>query len=193
MKLLKLTIDQTHEIYDTFLQEDFPADEIKPWKNIERMWLLGGYSAFAAYEGETVAAYALCSYIREPRVMLLDYLAVNKDMRGRGVGSWILKELAQRIKNMGIENLLIETEALDRAKNEKQLQERLRRNHFYEKNGAILTPVVGEVYGVYYSVWQVPVDQAWSNEDCLEAYKGIYRFMMVAKAYIEYFWAQISD
>ncbi|WP_091067333.1 GNAT family N-acetyltransferase [Paenibacillus sp. NFR01] len=69
-------------------------------------------------------------------MLIIDYLAVRKDLRGSGLGTRFLEWLGEWAKQThGISGILIEAESGDTP-------EHLERIRFWERNGFVLTPYV---------------------------------------------------
>lgn len=160
-----LSIEEAQSVYKAHLKRHFPKDETKPWKSIERMWKRGEYFAVGIYEdGESVGPDTLRGYafFVEPKdcgACLLDYYAILPEYRSSGLGGRSLQRLAELCAERG-RYILLETEDLDFAKNEAQVEERQRRDSFYERNGCTKTDVKGSIFGVRYAIWCLgtPVD-----------------------------------
>lgn len=86
----ELTSGEVRDIYNRYMKQDFPPQELKPLKNIERMRERGEYSCYGSFEDGRLKAYA---FVAEPRgggMVLLDYLAAVSDERSAGHGSRML-------------------------------------------------------------------------------------------------------
>lgn len=175
-----LTIEQTTEIYNAYIHLHFPPEEIKPLKNIQRMWENGSYQALAMYEpkenGTNLIGYAFCAMAPDCRMLLLDYLAIVEEYRGLGMGGLFLSEMQKCLTEY--EGILIETEDIDFAEDEEQRQLRKKRDAFYEHNGVVRTGIKSRIYGVHFANWQLPVRQAFSDEECKRNLEAIYKVMV---------------
>lgn len=182
----EISLDMTKNIYDEYINEYFPKGEVKPFSHIERMWNDGCYSALALYDDENdkVAGFAFFANSKESRHILLDYLAVVKEYRCMGLGGIFLNGMREYVK--GYEGILIETEDVDMAENEEQLNERTRRNAFYKGNNAQQTGIHACVYGVDYSIWNVPLDKETDVKKCCESLQDIYKEIAPGKRYEEH-------
>lgn len=175
------------DIYSQYLTKHFPADEVKPLKSINRMWDMGAYSAYAMWDGDAATrdgdadrsaliGYAFFATAPACDLILLDYFAILDLYRGQGLGSLFLQELKNLLPDY--KGILIETEDIDRAQNEAELQTRRKRDLFYEKNGALRTGVKGTVYGVHYAVWNFPLSGISDDVSCQKGIEQIYRIMI---------------
>lgn len=183
--------EQTAEIYKKHLERHFPPEEVKPLKNIYRMWDAGAYRVLGMYkqgekqggEQSALIGYAFFAMVRD--VLLLDYFAVLEPYRGQGLGSLFLRELREKLQ--GFTGLLIETEDAESAATEEELYERRQRDIFYERNGARRTGIRSEVYGVHYAIWDYPIERAASREECREQLTEIYRMMLEGDRFERFF------
>ena len=102
----ELRADERESWYRDKLRRDFPADELKPRAMIEKLIGQGRYHCYGFFdEAGHPAAYAYTMECEE--YVLLDYLAVEPDARGQGIGSQVLPLLGEMI---GGRTMLIEAE-----------------------------------------------------------------------------------
>lgn len=154
----------------------FPKYERKPFGIILSMWRKGKTDVWYFESDGRFAGFA--ATINDDSLILLDYLAVAKGMRGRGNGSRILSELKKRYAGKG---LFVEIEsACEPASNQ---EERMRRKQFYIANGMHPSRVMASVFGVKMELlcWNCRVDfcryhafyrdnySAWAAENIIEA------------------------
>ncbi len=157
--------EEAYFIFKHYLKHHFPADEVKPWKSIARMWADGCYFAVGVFEdaGDIPAGASNDSlgalrgyafFVESPDCdgCLLDYYAILPEYRDAGLGGRTLQRLAELVRGKS-KYILLETEDIDFAKNEDQVSERTRRDAFYTRNGCVKTDVKGKVFTVHYAVW----------------------------------------
>ncbi len=126
-------------LYQTAMAEDFPAAERKPLPLLRRLWREGVCSAWALLDDDgTRRAYAVLEQPPSGVACLLDYLAVDASVRGRGFGGEMLRQLASAHPRGAI---MLEIERVERAADAAQLAERTRRRRFYLQNGVHPTGV----------------------------------------------------
>lgn len=194
----KLTLEQTAEIYQKWIYEHFPKDEVKPLKNIRDMWSRGCYRALGLYdasgknayiengkEDSELIGYAFFVSLPDSDMILLDYLAVLSDYRSLGLGSEFLKKM-KAVLQPEYKGILIETEDIERAVNEEELRTRKRRDSFYAENGAVPTGIKSEVYGVPYTIWIYRTDDQKAEsgyEENLKGLKRIYETMFLPERF----------
>lgn len=125
-ELRLLTIDEMKKIYEQYLVCDFPADEVKPFWRIQDMYESGFYYAYGYFVQGELKAYLFLVQCED--AVLLDYFAVISDARGQGYGSTAMRLLQEEVAP---KILILESENPEFAKDEKDLQIREKRLHFY--------------------------------------------------------------
>ena len=96
--------------------------------------------------------------------MLLDYYAFMEEYRCRGLGSVFLHEIQ---KQSDFPGCFIECEAPETADCAEQRELRERRIRFYERNGAVLTQVRAQLFGVTYRMLVLsPLKEELHGENC---------------------------
>lgn len=145
----ELRADERESWYREKLQRDFPADELKPYARIEALVGQGVYHCCLFADGAgTEMAYA---YWKDcGKFVLLDYLAVEPEARGKGVGSAALRILSEEIA--AGRTMLIEAENPACAGSLAEQAARKARIRFYQKGGMRLSGVLEEAFGVEYRI-----------------------------------------
>lgn len=138
MEIRKLTVPELKFLYRGEMLRSFPANEIKKYRHIRKGVKKGTYYGYGAFIDNKLSAYALICV--SDRVGLLDYLAVNPELRGQGIGKKMVEYL---IKNEM--NLIIEADSPDLSPNEAEKAVRVRRIHFYDNCGCINTGVKARI------------------------------------------------
>ena len=171
----ELTSGEVRDIYNRYMKQDFPPQELKPLKNIERMRERGEYSCYGSFEDGRLKAYA---FVAEPRgggMVLLDYLAAVSDERSAGHGSRMLGFLREACAEKG--GILIEAEDPAFAADEADGGIRRRRIRFYDKNGSRDTGVRAVVFATEYVILHLGKELV-RPEQILREYETIYRMMV---------------
>ena len=147
----ELSLQEMQEIYDTKMKGDFPPAEIKPFSTIRAMHERGEYLGLGMLTAEGgILAYAFFVICRpDGQAVLLDYFAVDKDRRGEGIGSRMLREIIERFADIPV---LLESEDPDHACDEADRKKREKRLSFYHRNNALDTGVRAWVFDVDYRV-----------------------------------------
>ena len=103
-------------------------------------------------------------------MVLLDYLGVCPDLRGRGLGSACLKKLLEYCRG---QTILVEAEAEISGLPDGERALRRRRLEFYRRAGFVPLPWCSRIFGVDYAVLAgggVP-----APEEAMAAYARLYR------------------
>lgn len=127
LRLQELTDQELTAVYETDLTRDFQPDELKPLAMIQDVIRRGEYVACGIYEDCTRVGYAF--FLQLPGMQLLDYFAIQPELRGTGIGTAFLHMLAE---SCGTDCVLLETEDPDHIADENAK----RRLHFYLRSGA---------------------------------------------------------
>ncbi len=121
--------EEAHFIYKKHLKHHFPADEVKPWKSISRMWADDCYFAVGVFEDrgdapadafDDLRGYAFFVESPDCGACLLDYFAILPEYRDAGLGGRTLQRLAELVRGKG-KYILLETEDIDYAKTDGQI------------------------------------------------------------------------
>ena len=156
MELKVATPEQLRLVYDRDMREAFPAAELKPLKNIEQMWAEGWYKPYCLFDGEEILGEAFL-WLGHPGWALLDYLCVSPGARNAGLGSVLLRMLAEA---EGDTVIFGECEEPQDAPDPAMARRRL---GFYARNGLRTAGYDTEVFGVHYKTLylaQGEVDEA---------------------------------
>ncbi len=170
-----LGLEEIEEIYMGPAVRHFPANERKPMKAIRRMYQAGAYEGLGFFEREALVAYALYVVAPDGRNLLLDYYAVLEDYRGKGIGSIFLQRMSCWYADR--QTILLETEDVLLAADEKERQLRSRRNDFYLRNGVRETRIHVSYCGADYQVFYLPIREQKDEIRVQEALEQIYRVM----------------
>lgn len=157
----QLSSIEVEQIYQTYMVNDFPKEELKPLASILNMMEKGIYQAVALFEKDTVCAYGFFVLGKQFTYGLLDYFAVVKEKRGQGIGHRFFAEMAPFMKEHFpmAKAIYIECEDTAFAKNENERVQRMRRIAFYEDNQAQITPLKASVFGVEYVILRYVLQQ----------------------------------
>ena len=176
-----LTLLKKHQIeyiYKTYMVVDFPPDELKPLAHLLRMVEEGLCTYYALFDGSEVLSYfGLCV---KDGFALVDYLAVNSEKRGQGIGSETLKLLKEAA---GDNTILIECEDIAATEDEAEKIIRTRRINFYLRSGFTLTTAKANLFGVDYALLTYPEK---SEAETKLGYETVYRAMLGDETYNKY-------
>lgn len=171
MTIRELTSEEIRDIYNTYMTDDFPPDELKPLDRIEEAISVGKYYCLGAFENMQLVAYAF--WVFNEKNYLLDYYAVVPDFRGKGVGTVFLKEA---VKLIPADIILLEVE--DPTDEEKK-----KRLDFYLNAGCVDPNVKAVAFGVDFMIIEYPIKGNHSPSVIADAYKEIYRSILPQKMY----------
>lgn len=160
-------------LYTFQMKRDFPPSELKSLSAILNLRERGEYDVLEARENGSLIAYALVYRPKDGRVLLLDYLAVEPEIRCRGYGHRMLEALKAYYADCA-DCLMIECE---RPKASPDVEEARRRIRFYQHADAMLTNVRVWLFDVEYSIlvmpctgYEVPKEKNWAH-GILDMYK----------------------
>ena len=170
---------QLPDLYERHMRRDFPESELKPLKQVLRLFRRGVYDVLGAYDGDELAAYALV-YRRAGGVApLLDYFAVEPSRRGHGAGSEALALLRGHYGRQW-QALLIECERPDATPDRAGAEARIR---FYEHAGARCTNLRARLFGVEFRILCLPCTDAATAFDCEAELRALYLDMLTPEVF----------
>ncbi len=178
MELRLPTPQQLRQVYETDMTAAFPAAELKPLANIQRLWDEGRYQPWCLFDGDEIVGECFL-WLGRPGWALLDYLCVTASRRNDGLGAELLRQLLLRWPQ-GV--ILGEVEAPEHAPEPEMARRRL---GFYARNHARTAGYDVEVFGVHYKAiyWSPePVDDA----QLMEAQAEIYRSAFTPEKFARY-------
>ena len=140
-----ITVSRTKrwEIPRMFLlyRNAFPRSERKPFSRITSMAKVGRADLWTIRMDGRFAG--LAATVNGPDIVLLDYFAVKRSLRGRGIGSAALLQLERAYADRGF---FVEIEStLEEADNREQ---RERRKEFYVNCGMVPMNTEADVFGI---------------------------------------------
>ena len=156
MQAQELTLEELKQLYQSRISRDFVPNELRPWGNMRALALRGAYRAFAYREKGAVLAYGIFAHC--PGAALLDYLAVDPALRGRGLGTRFFQALQGAARQLGAPFFLIEAESLESAQTPAEKEVRRRRIQFYTRCGCRETGLFSFLFGVEYQILLFPLE-----------------------------------
>lgn len=104
-------------------QMGFAEHSRKPKTILECLLERGGGRLHAGYAGNEAIAMGISGYDSELEAMVIDYLTVHPDWRGRGLGQWFLNQLrGEAEQNPGCKGIILEAEADDTPVNQSRIR-----------------------------------------------------------------------
>lgn len=164
-------------LYEVHMKRDFPPMERKPLPLLLNLIEQGINSVWLCEAAGRLTGYIILG--QEPGktgIVLLDYLAVLPECRGRGWGSIILQALSRRLSGCSI---LIEAE--HPASSGAEYGQQLRRIHFYHQAGCRDTGLRSLLFGVDYEL--LVLGAGLSQEAARKGYLSLYRAMLPPEWY----------
>lgn len=161
MELKKVEKKEEKRLKRIYL-EAFPRIERKPFWLMRQKARQGVMELLAIQEQEQIIGLAFT--VQHHDLVLLDYFAIDRAYRGQNKGGLALELLQKRYQK---QRFFLEIEQIDRkaANNE----ERIRRKHFYLKNGMKETSLKA-------SVFQVPMEILSDGKPLTyKEYKSVYQ------------------
>ena len=156
--LQKLNRQQITDIYHTYMETDFPPDELRPLEEFMERIDRGIYECLGLYEEGELRAYGYFVKDEAARTVLLDFLAVCPAYRCGGYGGSFLKAMGAYYASC--RGILIECESEQTAADDKELTVRRRRMAFYEKNGCARTLTRSCLFGVEFDILYLALGDA---------------------------------
>ena len=164
------------------MPQDFPREEIKPLPLLLSLYDRGQTRAFALTDGGRTLAYAILEIPDTGDVWLLDYLAVARDMRGKGLGTRMLSLLPDSLP--GVRAVLAEIERIDCAPDDAAWETRTKRKRFYLGNGLSETGVFTRADGgIDYEILCLACSAGVSGADAARAMERIYATLFAPGTY----------
>lgn len=146
MELIKaegIYLDQLKELYE----EAFPREEKKPFALMERCAEEGKMEILAVVEDGKFIGLDINMLVPGTDLALLDYFAIDPNLRGGGYGSRALKLILERFKG---NRMIFEIERPDDAAD--NAEQRLRRRNFYMRNGLLETGIFASFFGAEFEL-----------------------------------------
>ncbi|MDF2987764.1 MAG: hypothetical protein K0R50_3274 [Eubacterium sp.] len=143
-----LELNELVDIYNRITQ-DFAEGEYPPFdklyyqleNKIQKGWVL-------VCDGVDVA-YSICAEGEENNCVLISFIAVYREYRGKGFGTAFIEKLANWYSDSN--GIIVEVEKVEDAGDDEDRRTREKRIEFYKKSGFRL------VTGISYSIWHVPM------------------------------------
>ena len=175
MQITRLSAAECEDLYRSALPRDFPAAELKPFAEIQRLLESGVYEPLLLTDDAGARlAYAWQVVLPGQRTALLDYFAVRYDLRGSGVGTAVLKELAAYYAPRK-QSLIIECEHPAEAPEPAVARRRI---GFYLRAGAHAAAMESRLFGVRYQIYSLPAGGLAKDEEIHRDLQELYRTMV---------------
>lgn len=150
MELIRLNREQIKTIYYERMVLDFPSNELKPLKMIFESLDEDFYDCFGLLE-QDIIGYVYVK--RQGKDYLIDYLAVFKEYRNKGIGGKMIGLLKDYLQDAN--SIIGEVENPEYAINNTDKEIQNRRLQFYLRNGFRDTNVNVLCFGVQYKLIEI--------------------------------------
>lgn len=159
IKLQFITIDKWDDLLwkqmEPVYREAFPSGA-KPEGILRSMLDRKIAYLHAGLDNGQVVAMAVTGVVgaEDDKKLVIDYLAVDKELRGTGTGTWLLEQIKEwAIQEHGIRGIIIEAESGTSDTHKERI-------HFWERNGFVLTSYVHQYIWVPepYQAMLLPLD-----------------------------------
>ena len=190
MTVKHLSFLQLHALLNNEYRRHFPKQERKPYTTIMQLVLRRCYEGYGLFDGDRLCAYALV--MKNKGDVLLDYFAVQEDLRGQGIGTEFLNRLCNTFLQRG-QVVFAEIEMEEPGDTADRAAEKKARQKFYTDNGWQVTRASLTLFDVDYVII------AKSNCPCGDAQAkervdDFYRTSIVPPVYKKkVFWHQMDD
>ncbi|MDR1062083.1 MAG: hypothetical protein LBL83_12960 [Clostridiales bacterium] len=170
--LEKLDRKAFEDLYGSHIVRDFPVAERRPLHSIRSLYKKGNYAGIALKKDGALQAYAAFLHDASIGGVLLDYFAVERGLRGGGIGSGFLR----RLRGLwdGKAGIIIESELPEQARAPGERATRDRRLAFYVRAGAALSPARWRAFGVDYNILWLPIRRALEEADPASDIRALY-------------------
>ncbi len=181
MQIKVLSKEEMEFIFKNYMPEAFPPKELKSLLHMRLLYDSGNYYCIGAYDGDELLCYAMLAVSPDKSCALLDYLASTKNVRNKGIGSFVVKELVSK-KHLDCP-ILLEVDDPEFALDEKEKEIRTRRINFYLRNGCEMTDLKTYVYEADFKIMSINhslnIDKVRDSIDKL--YKTIFTKEVIKK------------
>lgn len=126
--------------------EAFPENERKPLETLYTHQESGFADVFVILEDDD-SFVGMITTLKHSSLMFVEYFAIHSKYRGLGYGSKVLDLLHEKYHDV---NICLEIDVVDPAASD--YEKRLRRLHFYEKNGFQQLGIIVNLFGVTFEL-----------------------------------------
>lgn len=176
--LRQLNIEEMKYVYDTFMTEHFPDDELKPFQLIKSVYDQGCYDALGIIYNNKIIGYAY--FVKIDNKYLFDYFGMIDQYRNLGIGSYMLDEIRTFYKDADC--IIGEVEDYNLADPEQRIIQE-RRYNFYLRNGCVDTGLKVLLFDVDYIIIILSSNREIPTDNIKNMYLNIYKHVLPDKLF----------
>lgn len=171
----KIGLKEFKDLYRKHIVKDFPREERSNLNKFKKRILNGKEEAYIYYEDGKEKAYTIVAVLNN--YVLVSYLAVFKEYRGKGIGTKLLEEIKENFSNKNGIILEVEDPNYSVSKTDKIIREK--RIKFYGKSNYKIVENIGISF--YTTVFKIMIlnnsgketEQKEIAEELSDFYKNI--------------------
>ena len=164
--LNQITNKETFKKAKKLYKRAFPKQEQKSLRLLVKNQQKGIYDLFAIEDDEN-SFYGLAFLVKKDDLVLLDFLAIEDNFRGQGIGSKVLKLLQEKYFD---KKLFLEIENTN-SNNAPNILQRIKRKEFYLKNNMTFQPYKVLLFGCDLEIL------SFKKPVCYEEYFSIFEML----------------
>lgn len=169
MEVEKIEIKEMEILYANHLVYDFPQNELKSFETIKKSFNNHQSECLILKDKQKIIAYSVFVW-KQPKVKILEYFAVTKENRGKGMGSLMISMLMDYLK---IDELIIESEDPDMSIDKKEKEIKQKRLSFYRKNNFKESGLKLKLGDVNFVIFRY--NNHLTKDELLEEIKAVYQ------------------
>lgn len=181
MNLKLLDKELISDIYNRYMVNDFPEDELKPLEIILNAVEEGFYFCYGLLDGDNIYGYIYLESMPQTKDYLIDYLAVVKGYRNSGYGSQMIRLLGEVLADATAIVAEVENPEYASSVEEKAIQNK--RYEFYIRNGFRDTGVRVRCFGVPFILIETGEGLFHSQDDMRILYNDLYKAILPQELY----------
>jgi len=159
--LRKIDFKDFKKLYRRHLIQDFPRNERPSIKSFRRRFTKNQETAHIFSQDGIDKAYIIIDDLED--YLLVAFLAVYKEYRGKGIGTELLKEIKDAYPEK--KGILFEVEDPEFSSNEANKKAKERRIHFYEKSGCqIVKGIKVKIFSENYIIMTLPIKEKQNDK-----------------------------
>lgn len=180
-----LSTAERKDVFRRYMRYDFPYEELRPLRMIQKLVMKGGYYMHGVFEKDTLRAYACFWEEKETNIMLFDYFAVVASVRNQGYGTAAMKLLLESCSHQN--GVILEVENPETAQTDEEKTTREKRIEFYKRCGMQMSDAVIWLYGVEYCMMYYGMDSENVENRIIQVMQKLYQSALPGHVYRKMF------